>query len=67
MPVADLVIRMPTTVVPLPAVLAKFGPKPFARTLRQRVGVAAWVLCAALGVLAVVALVNQSTGGALWT
>merc|ERR1711871_1898798 len=60
-------VSITATIVPLPAVLTKYGPKPFIRTLRKRVVVAAFVLGASLGVFVVVAVINQTTGGALWT
>jgi hypothetical protein len=60
-------VSIAATVVPLPAVLAKCGPKPFARTLRRRVVSMAMVLGAALGVLVLAAVVNQATGGVLWS
>lgn len=60
-------VSMLATIVPLPVLLTRFGPKPFHRTLKQRLVVSGMVLGTTLVVLAAISVVNNLTGGALWS
>ncbi len=59
-------VSMSATLVPLPAILSKCGPMPFARTTGTRLRVAGTVFVIAAVVFLIVILINQSLGGPLF-